>query len=196
MIRAALTAFLILVFGSPELPHAAADIVWSGAGESGADPFGTPWLFQNSDTAFQDVASFGLPGRAMGTTSYFGPETVSAIMLEFFDLPAGVALSNFLPVNTPAMNVDPFSGDDLWDYSLLSTSAILFTPPTSDRTLDTQDRFFLWATFDGDIDFSTIDFRATYIISVPEPGSFATLFVIVPVCLAIRRRRLRHAGAA
>jgi hypothetical protein len=166
-----------------------ADIVWLGAGESGNDPFGTPWLFQNSGTAFQNVTSFGFPGRAKGTTKYFGSESVRAVELEFFGLPSGVVLTDFLPVNTPAMNVTPFSASDLWTYVFPTTTSIRFTPPTPDRTLDQSDGLLLWAPFSGDLNSSLVNFRATYVTGVPEPGGLSALAAVFAMCFQPRCRR-------
>ncbi len=170
---------------------ARADIVWLGSGESGTDPFGAPWLFQNSDTAFQGVTSFGMPGRAMGQTRYDGTESVLVVQFEFFDLPTGVVLSDFLPVNTPAMNVEPFLAADLWQYTFPTPTTIRFTPPTADRTLDPMDRFFLFAPFTDDVNFATVNFRATYFTSIPEPGTGSMLAVLIPLVAVGYRRRVR-----
>ncbi len=183
-----LFAILVVVSNSYE---AAAHVVWTGSGETGTDPFGHAWRFQNSATAFQNVANWGIPGRAQGILEYLGDVSVLAIQVEFFNLPAGTQFSH--PISNPTMNVSPFTVSDLWTSQSPTATSVLFTPPDPGRTLDPHDQFFLFVPFDRDIDFSTISFRATYFTAtaVPEPSSMIAMSTLL-AALVMSKSRFRR----
>jgi hypothetical protein len=173
---------------SPAAPGAIVN--WGGFGESGLDPYGQPWLFQNSDTDLFGVVSWGIPGRGIGTASYHGTESIDAISVEFFGLPAGVSLvTRGFP--NPWMSVDPFAQADDWIVDFPSSTAIRFSAPSVGRNLDRDDNFLLFATFTGDIDFSQVSFQATYSRAVPEPSIPATLCTLCSLMFFHWRTRAR-----
>lgn len=149
-----------------------ADIIWSGAGATGQDPFGHTWL--TSSPGIQSIANWGIPGRGLGTVLYLGNVSITGVEATFFGLPNGVTI---LPISSPFrpfMNVTPFSVADLWVTSIIGNT-ILFTPPTPIQTLDPGDRFFFHATFSAPIDVNAFSFQARYLTAsnpaVPEPSS-------------------------
>ncbi len=164
---------------------ACADLIWSGAGQSGTDPFGDQWLTQNG--GFQSVTNWGMPGRSKGTAPFQGNVAVSEIDVTFFGLPAGVTVMN-QPVASyqPTFNVTPFVVGDLWTYSISGNTVAFFPPPTS-HVLNPGDRFFYYVPFTATVDFSTFHFQVTY-NSVPEPAG-VVLMLAGALLLGVRMLR-------
>lgn len=162
---------LVAVAGLAVPSQARADIVWGGSGANGNDPLGHAWLTQVP--GFQNVTSWGIPGRSRGILPYRGTESITAVEVTFFGLPANVTLIPAGDSLGPAMNVTPFSAADLWDIRITGNT-IVYTPPTADRTLDPGDSFFVFATFNAPVDLATFRFEAVYRTAVvPEPTSLA-----------------------
>lgn len=186
-ISLSIVAAVPLLAGLLVAGHARADLTWNGSGESGVDPFGHAWLTQN--TAFQDVTSWGMPGRAQGTRVYNGNFTIEAIEVTFSGLPDGVTVLEGVPTFRPTMNVTPFGAGDLWTYDLTGDT-VRFDPPIPSKTLAPGDSFFLYVPFTDEVVFDDFEFQVTY-IGVPEPSSIILASVALAALTALLRRRSR-----
>lgn len=172
-------------------------VSWGGTGIFGFDPYGQAWNTQNR--GFQDVTSWGIPGRAIGNVPFAGPTSIRGIELSFFDLPAGVTIRDDHVLSFgPTMNVEPFGTTDFWVWTSLSATSGRFDPPAPASTLDPQESFFFFVPFTNVVNLSTFRFEARYEL-VPEPSSLslAALGLLGVACVArhsCRRTPRRRRG--
>src|SRR5215471_6108287 len=140
-------AVLIYVIAALFGQRAFADLTWNGAGQSGADPFGNMWLTQNP--GFQSIASWGMPGRSLGTTTFLGGFAVREIDVTFFGLPSGVGIMNQGTTFEPTLANTPFL--DLWNATITGNS-VSFTSPSSSPALNPGDSFAWYIPFTALVD--------------------------------------------
>ncbi|MCC9655500.1 Ig-like domain-containing protein [Rhodopirellula halodulae] len=140
-------------------------IAWSGSGETGADPFGVP--FVSSDTT--TFPSWGMPGFGTGVTTFQAPGSFDGFRVSFSGLPSDVTI-NESHGNT-GLNVDPFSVDDRWNKEVTGNSILFTSPDPATKRLDQGDRMFVSVIFTGDLDPSLLQFDVEYLDSTNPVGT-------------------------
>ncbi|WP_438811106.1 Ig-like domain-containing protein [Rhodopirellula halodulae] len=140
-------------------------IAWSGSGETGADPFGVP--FVSSDTT--TFPSWGMPGFGTGLTTFQAPGSFDGFRVSFSGLPSDVTI-NESHGNT-VLNVDPFSVDDRWNKEVTGNSILFTSPDPATKRLDQGDRMFVSVIFTGDLDPSLLQFDVEYLDSTNPVGT-------------------------
>lgn len=157
-------------------------VMWSGSGFTGSDPYGHNWTFYNApehdlptDTSLLSIPGFGIQATNIPT---------GAVGLSFsFDLPVGVAVdATTIPsIGTGnATMLYNFTEGVLWESTIVGPDFVSFQPPPMED-LTFGDEFFANVLFTEPIP-NGISFTATWL--VPEPQSLtmltvATLFILL-----------------
>jgi hypothetical protein len=188
-VATAILAMVIMVFTA----SAKADVSFVGLGNTGVDPYGQAWTWNNNGPA--GASAWGIPGLLAGTLVWAGPATTDFdIVIGTKDtVPAGVA------IDTTATQGNDYSGSylttrfsnvtagALWNMVPVSPTEVQFFASNAATALVAGDTFFVNVVLTGKIDPTKVGFVATY-SPVPVPPSLLLLAPGLLGLVGIRKR--------
>lgn len=164
-------------FGGPAVT------AWSGSGDAGTGPFGTPWSVYSNNSPSRSV--WASPTYQFGSEPFQGQGAYDAYRVTFSGLPDGVSID--ADYFDTILRINPPVSGRIWDEEITGNSILFTSSDPINQRLEQGDDFLVRVGFTDQVDPQSLQFDVEYIdsrvttsgLTVSETGTTETFDVVL-----------------